>query len=225
MSVWIASLVLATAPRTIEFSGYKWQVKAGTSQMGPGPNWWSDDAKSVWVDAKGALHMTVRNINGRWHSTEVYLEKSLGYGTYRFEVASPANAVPNNVVLGLFTWSNPDEDNHREIDFEISRWGDPKAANAQFVVQPYDRPGQMVRFEIDPASPSVHEFVWKPGSVAFTCSRPDGRQFATWSLAGAMIPKSVDEAVHINLWQFEGKVPSTGKPVEVVIKRFHFKPL
>gem|GEM_PF-3627730 len=42
-------------PRTIDFSSIQWLVKSGRDE-GPGPNNWSDDERSVWVDSTGRLH-------------------------------------------------------------------------------------------------------------------------------------------------------------------------
>jgi hypothetical protein len=30
---------------------------------------------------------------------------------------------------------------------------------------------------------------------------------------------------HLNLWLFDGKPPADGKPVEIVVKAFSYKPL
>ena len=45
-------------------------------------------------------------------------------------------------------WWNP----YNEIDVEWSRWGDPQQDPAQFVVQPWDTPGNLVRFSAALAS-------------------------------------------------------------------------
>lgn len=211
-------------PRTIEFSGYTWSVKGGPQLMGPGPNRWSDAPESVWVGEDGALHLKIRQEGDHWVCSEVYLSRSLGYGEYRFDVRSPSAAVPPNAVLGLFTWSNTDEEAHREIDVEVTRWGDRNAANGQFVVQPYDKPGHMVRFEIDESQGNVmHRFTWKPDRVDFLTRLASGRHVSEWTFPGPIFaPK--DEAVHINLWLYEGKPPSTGKDVEVIIEKFTFTP-
>lgn len=51
------------------------------------------------------------------------------------------------VVLALFTWDYAGgDDNNREMDVEISRWGDPANKNAQYVVQPFHVPANVARF-------------------------------------------------------------------------------
>lgn len=61
------------------------------------------------------------------------MKKSLGYGSYAFVIKNGFQYIDKNVVLGLFTYL----DVHHEIDFELSKWGDSNAYNAQYVVQPY----------------------------------------------------------------------------------------
>ncbi len=134
--------------RTIHFSGYDWWVKQSDHARGPGPNLFSDSDESVWVDSKGQLHLTIEKREGKWNCTEVVTLKSLGYGNYTFELDSPVHKLDPDAVIGLFTWSDAPEQNHREIDIEIGRWGDPTNHLGQFVIQPYDRTGNMQRFAI-----------------------------------------------------------------------------
>jgi hypothetical protein len=41
--------------RKIDFSGFRWLVKGTDTLEGPGPNYFSDDEESVWVDGEGRL--------------------------------------------------------------------------------------------------------------------------------------------------------------------------
>ena len=106
-----------TNGRTVQFAGQEWYVKAGTN-LGPGPNNFSDDSQSVWVDNNGYLHLKIRYANGVWNSAEVYAVNPASYGLYRFYTATPLNALDLNVVLGLFLYQTTD----KEIDFEASSW-------------------------------------------------------------------------------------------------------
>ncbi|HQA53253.1 MAG TPA: hypothetical protein PK419_10400, partial [Spirochaetota bacterium] len=133
---------------TLFFSGYTWQVKTGDEKMGPGPNYFSNNAKNAWVDSSGYLHLAITNRNGEWQCAEVICTESLGYGTYSFDVDTPADAIDKNTVLGLFTWDDDFPSFYREIDIEISRWGEDRPyPNTQFVVQPYTRDGNIHRFD------------------------------------------------------------------------------
>lgn len=102
----IASTRASAAPRTIDFSGHTWVVKAGNSKVGPGPNYFSSSSSHVWVDASGRLHLRIAKSRGKWWSAEVIGSQSLGYGTYTWTLDSPVNGLSPNAVLGLFTWSN-----------------------------------------------------------------------------------------------------------------------
>jgi hypothetical protein len=208
--------------RTIEFSGYTWQVKSSTGRVGPGPNYFSDSPDNVWVDNLDRLHLRVTASNRRWYSAEVVNSQSLGRGRYSFDVDSPVDALDPNVVLGLFTWSDDPAHNHREIDIEFSRWGtsaDP--TNGQYVVQPYDHPGNLQRIAASGASRSTQSFDWQPSIVTFASSTATP---SVWTYSGTDVPQAGSEQARINLWLHRGAPPANGKTVEVVVGRFSFTP-
>src|ERR1700681_3474110 len=123
--------------RDIAFSGRSWVVTTGRIDDPSAPNRFSADERSVWVDTRGRLHLRLRRDGRAWYSAEVTCAKPLGYGIYQFAIDTDVGALDPNVVVGFFTWSDADAFANREIDLELSRWGDPAAANAQFAVQPY----------------------------------------------------------------------------------------
>lgn len=213
-----------SAPRVVRFAGFDWEVKtSGRRQVGPGPNFFSDAPESVWVDDAGRLHLRIRRAGNRWYAAEVICRASLGHGRYRFVLDSDVDAFAPSVVLGLFTWSDDATDNHREIDVEVARWGnaaDP--TNAQFVVQPYDDPDNLVRFAV-PAGPTTHAFTWMPDAVAFEATA-GGAPVADWVYTGPDVPSEGDENPRINLWLFRGAAPADGQPVEVIVRDFVFEP-
>ena len=44
----------------LQFSGISWRVKSsGVGKMGPGPNYFSDSTKNVYVDNQGYLHLKI----------------------------------------------------------------------------------------------------------------------------------------------------------------------
>src|SRR5438552_1494221 len=135
--------------RTLRFSGYEWVVKAATNgPVGPGPNYFSDGPDTVWVDEADRLHLRINAKDGRWRAAEVISTRSFGYGTYRFYLDTNVDEFDPNVVLGLFTWSDEPAFYHRELDIEISRWGQEKNELGQCVVQPYAQPDNYVRFAL-----------------------------------------------------------------------------
>ena len=210
-------------PDTIVWAGRTWHVKSSRSAVGPGPNLFSASPANVWIDGEGQLHLRITNRGGIWYCAEIIGADSLGYGAYEFVLESPVDALDANVVLGLFTWSDRAQYNHREIDVEFARWGnaaDP--ANAQYVVQPYDRAGNLVRFT-EPAAPwSTHVFTWRPGAVDFASTSTAGSN--GWMYNGSDVPKPGGETVRLNLWLFQGQPPTDGQEVEVVVRRFTFLP-
>jgi hypothetical protein len=224
----------APAQTIVSFSGFDWVVKDSDGVfVGPGPNVFSDDVRSVRVDRRGRLHLRVKPIAGVWTCAEVVSVPSFGYGTYRFYLSRRVDALDPNVVLGLFTWSDSPAENHREIDIEFSRWGNGlEPTNAQYVVQPYDVPGNLVRWT-QPRRPrkSTHRFTWQPGSVAFqslaghNAAPPDGGHVVAEHTMTAGIPTAGGENARINLWLFGGQPPLNGRAAYVIIERFEFEPL
>jgi hypothetical protein len=153
----------ASSRRILQFSGYEWEVRQSVSERG-GIN--PHDPANAWVDDQGLLHLRIARRDAGWTSAEVKLTRSLGYGTYMFVVRDVGDLEPA-AVFSMFTWDESAADpNHRELDIEISRWGDPKNKNAQFVVQPYHVPANVVRFSA-PNGVLTHSFRWEAGRVLF----------------------------------------------------------
>jgi hypothetical protein len=208
--------------RTIAFSGYTWQVKSSADMVGPGPNRFSDSPANVWVDTLGRLHLKLTRSKGRWYCAEVVNTQSLGHGRYLFELDSPVDALDPNVVLGLFTWSDDPSFNNREMDIELSRWGNAAdATNGQYVVQPYDRAGNLQRITQRHVSSSTLSFDWQTNAVAFAASAAGP---SSWTYAGSDVPPPGSERARMNLWLYRGAPPANGKSVEIVVRRFLFTP-
>ena len=216
--------------RTIQFSGYTWMVKKSAGKVGPGPNIFSDSADNVWVDSAGRLHMKITRNGNRWNCAEVILTGSFGHGTYRFYLDSPVDNLDPNVVLGLFTWNDAPEFNHRELDIEFARWANASdPTNAQYVVQPYDAAGNLVRF-LQPSNvpQSVHSLTWEAASATFRSLRghdpysTDPAKFIAGKTFTSGIPQPGGENARINLWLFRGRAPSNRQAVEVIINRFEY---
>jgi hypothetical protein len=212
----------SSPPLAISFSGYSWQVKATTGKVGPGPNYFSGSAQNVWVDGQGRLHLAITRVKGRWWCAEVTNTQSLGYGTYTFTLDTAVNALDPNVVLGLFTWNDDPAYAHRELDVEFARWGnaaDP--TNAQYVVQPWDSPGHLLRVTQTSATTSSVSFRWQSGSVGFSATSASP---SPWTYTGSDVPIPGGEHPHLNLWLDNGSAPANGSPVEVVVESFTFTP-
>jgi hypothetical protein len=218
--------------KRIQFSGYEWIVKdSGGRRVEPGANYFSGDA--LRVDADG-LTLRVFEKGGRFYCPEIVSAANLGYGTYRVEISSNVEGLAPNLTLGLFTWSDDpgEEGTHKELDVEIGRWGNPrlnadgtpnpKSDNVQFVVQPYARQENIVRFPLPvDASTSVHAFTWTYRKAHFTSS-----------VRGAVVedyvfthrvPDPDRQNFRVNLWIALGHIPADGIR-EVTIRKFEFEP-
>jgi hypothetical protein len=209
---------------SLRFSGYEWRVRDAPSSRG-GKNFY--DPKNAWTDRSGVLHLRIAQPSGKWTCAELSLTRSLGYGTYSFVVRDTSRLEPA-AVFGMFTWDYSGTDqNYREVDIEISRWGDPSSKNAQYVVQPYYVPANVARFTA-PSGTLTHSFRWEPGRLSFrtvrgsrtgTGSRPIAQHVFT-----SGIPSPGIESVRMNLYVFgSAKIPLENG-AEVVVEKFEYLP-
>jgi len=219
--------------RWLSFSGYDWWVKTSSGLVGPGPNYFSDSTNNVWVDNLGQLHLRITNRSNQWQCAELVTVRTFGNGNYRFEVGSRVDNLDPNIVLGLFTWSDDPAYADREIDVEISRWGNPADTNnSQFVVQPYQLSGHLLRFAIPAGQTnSTQLFRWETNRVTFQTLR---RSFSPSPAPSNVIcswtntlgtPQTGDENIRINFWLPNGNPPSNNSEAEVIIRSFDFVPL
>ena len=208
--------------RIITFSGYQWRVKACTELCGPGPNYFSAGAGNVWLDPNRYLHMRISKDDSAWNCSEVILQQNLGYGMYKFYIGK-IDRFDEYGVLGLFTWDNAPEENHREIDIELSSWSNPDNDNTQYVIQPYDENDNMHRFNLNFNKGILHSFLWSSGEVHFESTDEDGINLNSWTYQGLDIPAPGNENPRINLWLCNPD--SAAQEIEMVIKSFEFIPL
>ena len=223
LTILLAFFILSpsqASARTIDFSGYNWQVKSG-GPRGPGPNLWDDGSDSVFVDSRGRLHLNIKEKNNNWYSSEVYINRSLGYGVYEFVVenSSRVDTLDPNIVFGMFLYENDE----REIDFEWSRWGEPDYDNFSTTVQPWYNEGNVVtdNLNLDSRYDVVHRLEWQADRIIFSVlqnNRILNRRVYTGNRNFA--PGS--EIVDINFWLMNGWAPLDNQDREVIIKSFDF---
>ena len=212
------------AARTLNFSGYEWEVRDVPSSRGGNNNY---DAANAQTDANGLLHLRISQRSGQWTCAEVKLTRSLGYGSYVFVVRDASHFEPA-VVASMFTWDDQGVDpNHREMSVELTRWGDAANKNAQYVVQPYYVPANVDRF-MAPAGVLTHSFRWEPGRVAFRSVRgganAGGSPVVAEHVFNSGVPSPGGESVHLNLYIFGSAESPLQNEAEVVIEKFQYLP-
>ncbi len=140
--------------------------------------------------------------------------------------------IDKNVVVGLFTWDDASDYNHREIDIEFSRWAQENNDIGQYVIQPWNEPENMKRFPIALSGDySTHLFDWSLERIFFQSCHghflypPDETWLIKlWTYTGGDIPLPGNENARMNLWLYGGQAPSDGQAVELIVKKFEFFP-
>jgi hypothetical protein len=213
-----------TVLKRLTFSGYEWEVRQAPSERGGSNDY---DPANAWTDADGFLHLRLVQRDGKWTSAEVILTRTLGYGTYMFAVRDTSHLDPA-ATFSMYTWDDQGADqNHRELDIEISQWGDRSVKNAQYVVQPYYVPANVARFAT-PAGRVTHSFRWEPGRALFRTVRGTGSSSTGPAVAqhdfSSGVPIPGNERARIDLYYFRFAPSPPQKEVEVVIERFQYFP-
>jgi hypothetical protein len=214
-----------TQTRMMDFGGYSWVATGITSERNGVPTAYS--AENVTLDAKGHLHLRIVRKDDKWTCSQIILPQSFGYGTYAFTVSDVSHFEPAT-VLTLFTWDDlGGEQNHREMDIEISRWGDPAAKNAQFVLQPYYVSENVARFSVPPGR-VTYSFTWQPDKLSFQAvpasdEGSPGKPFATHVFSSG-IPTPGKESASINFCAFGYSKTPLKKDAEVIVEKFQYLP-
>jgi hypothetical protein len=201
----------------LQFSGYEWQIRQTASDHGGYRNKYS--AENASVDAKGFLHLLASRKGDDWQSAEVALTRSLGYGSYRF-VVRQNTALEPAAVFAIFTWD--DAGPPREMDIEVSRWGEPEDKNAQFVIQPYVVPANTVRFEA-PTGTITYQMDWTAGRASFKAIRGASEAVAQHVFTSG-IPSAGAEKIHMIVYVYSNKHHPLERGFETVIEKFEFLP-
>jgi hypothetical protein len=212
------------SPKILNFSGYEWTTSAGPIFHAGSRNFF--DPANVWTDERGALHLRISGSPGKWTSAELKLTRSLGYGTYRFQLRDVSHLEPS-AVLTLITWDGVGtESTRRELDVELGRWGYLEGSNVNYVVQPYYVPANFVAFRAPPGA-YTHSFRWEPGQVMFSTaarSGDTGGRVINQHVFTSGVPSPEGKSVRIGLYIFhQGKIPLKNEN-EVIIDKFEYLP-
>jgi hypothetical protein len=202
--------------KTLQFSGYQWEIRETPRA--------SSDPANAWTDQSGVLHLRIVKHAERWMSSAIRLSRSLGYGSYRFVVRDVSRLEPA-AVFALYTWD--DDGPEREMDIEISRWGEPADKNAQYVIQPYVVPANTVRF-MAPQGILTYTIDWQPGKARFKTIRGSSSEIKSNVVAEHVftsgVPAPGNERIHLNLYAFENRSNPLRQGSEVIIEKFEFLP-
>ena len=215
------SRLAAPQPKTLQFSGYEWRIRQAIGNAGGSVNVY--DPSNAWTDKEGFLHLRIAGKPDHWTSAEVSLTRSLGYGSYRYIVRDVSQLEPA-VTLSMSTWD--DTGPPREMNIEISRWGEPIGKNAQYVIQPYYVPANTVRFEA-PSGTLTYRLWWEPGRALFKTLRGSSSaesDVVAQHLFTSGIPSPGNETVQINLYVFGNKRNPLQHESEVIIEKFEYLP-
>ena len=218
---------------TINFAGYTWDVRTSDGLEEPGPNRWNDSNESVWVDTDGNLHMKIRKVGDKWYSSEIDMQKSLGYGRYVFMTESNLDKYDKNIVAAMFLYSFSSANNYPELDIEYGNWNGETIDNALFTAQPVTSESQY-SFNVSSVNGNYFSNIidWNSNRVIFQVIDghyvyPPTQDFVEgeWNYTGSHIPKTTEGQIAIiNFWLYNGVAPSNGQDAELIISNFTFIP-
>jgi hypothetical protein len=211
--------------KTIHFSGYDWTVRNEASDHAGVRNVF--DPANATVDDQGALHLRIAKNGDSWTCGEVKLPRGLGYGTYVFVVRDISHLEPS-AVFAFFIWDGTGtEQNRRESDIEIGRWGHEKDDNAHYVVQPYYVPTNILRFTLG-AGVETHTIRWQPGQVTFTTTAgahdgAEGHVLSQHQFTSS-VPVPNGDLVRMSYFNYnKGEIPLKNES-EIVVEKFEYFP-
>jgi hypothetical protein len=229
----VASTTIPRLPqyKTLSFSGMDWYVKTAPLKVSPGSQFFVEE--NAFVDTLGRLHLRLSRCQDSWCAAEVFTKDTVGYGNYSFQIDSELDTLDPNITLGMFTWDEIAADQfHREWDIEFARWGQPNASfSAQYVVQPYTGPNNMLRFLMNSATPTTHTVNWSQSQVSFVSNSgaigatgPLINQF-TYNGGVTPVPGVGDARLHLNLYVGSGEAPLVPANTEIIISRVQYTPV
>ena len=211
---------------SLKFSGYDWSVRTIPNNKGGMDNLF--DTENAWSDTSGALHMQIKKKSDRWSCAEIYLTRSLGYGTYSITVRDTSNIDPA-AVFTIYTFEDSaGEQHYREMDIELSRWGDSaNKNNAQYVVQPFYIPGNVIAFAA-PSGTLTYVLRWESGYATFKTFRGRsagaGAQLVSEHEFTSGIPDPGKAKPRLIFYIVASDKNPMQKPSEVVVEKFEYLP-
>jgi hypothetical protein len=212
--------------KPLHFGGYDWEVRTIASDRGGLNNLYDGD--NAWTDASGALHLRMKKRAGRWSCAEVVLTRSFGYGSYIVVVRDTSHLEPA-AVFSMNTFDESGGDQHyRELDVEISRWGDAASKNnAQYGVQPFYVPGNVAPFNV-PSGTLTHSMHWESGRASFKTVRGSsmraGAPVVSEHVFTSGVPSPGQERVELFFYLVASDKNPLQRETEVVVEKFEYLP-
>jgi hypothetical protein len=211
---------------SLKFSGYDWDVRMTESDKGGMSNLY--DAENAWTDASGALHMQIKKKSGRWSCAEIWLNRSLGYGTYSVTVRDTSHLEPA-ANFSMFTFDEWGSEQHfREMDVEVGGPGDAaNKNNARYVIQPLYMAGNLFAFAA-PSGTLTYVLRWEPGRASFKTFRGrsagGGVQLVSEHEFTSAIPAPGKSVIRLTFYAVASEKNPMQKPSEVVVEKFEYLP-
>jgi len=211
---------------SLKFSGYDWDVRMIDSTKGGMNNLY--DAENAWTDASGALHMQIKKKSGSWSCAEIWLNRSLGYGTYSVTVRDTSHLEPA-ANFSMFTFDESASDEHfREMDVEVSGPGDAANKNsARYVKQPLYMAGNLFAFAA-PSGTLTYVLRWESGHASFKTFRGrsagGGAQLVSEHEFTSAIPTPGKAVIRLIFYAVASEKNPLQKPSEVVVEKFEYLP-
>ncbi|HYI92402.1 MAG TPA: hypothetical protein VEX68_02565 [Bryobacteraceae bacterium] len=202
----------------VDFSDYQWRLRDAPSSRG-GANVYS--SSNISVDDQGAMRLRISKREKDWSCAEASLTRNFGYGTYEFVVRGLDTLEPA-AAFEMFTYDYASGAlRNREMNMQISRWGDPANKNAQYALQPYEVPTNVHRFNA-PAGTLTFSLRWEQGRITFRTRR--GSTDVSEHAFTAGVPPPGIESMRVALYVYRAAVSKLQHPMEVVIERFTYYP-
>jgi hypothetical protein len=211
---------------SLKFSGYDWGVRMIESDKGGMSNLY--DAENAWTDASGALHMQIKKKSGRWSCAEIFLNRSLGYGTYSVTVRDISHLEPAS-NFSMFTFDEGASEQHfREMDVEVGGPGETANKNdARYVIQPLYMAGNLFAFAA-PSGTLTYVLSWEPGHASFKTFRGrsagGGAQLVSEHEFTSAIPAPGKAVIRLIFYAVASEKNPMQKPSEVVVEKFEYLP-
>jgi hypothetical protein len=125
-------------------------------------------------------------------------------------------------------WAGAGEQHYREMDVEVSRWGnDASKNNAQYVIQPFYLPGNVFAFAAPPGT-LTYLMRWESGRASFKTFR--GRSVVVGAPVVSEheftsgVPPTGEENLRLIFYVVASDKNPPQKPSEVIIEKFEYLP-